>query len=50
MPYSATTASGLQEEAYFLQSVPEELVESDLEGLDYGAFDDYDVIRPWRRD
>jgi DNA helicase-2/ATP-dependent DNA helicase PcrA len=50
MPYSAATASGLQEETYFLQSVPEELVESDLEGLDYGAFDDYDVIRPWRRD
>ncbi len=50
MPYSATTAPGLQEEAYFLRSVPEELVESDLEGLDYSAFDDYDVIRPWRRD
>ncbi len=49
MPYSATGAHSAGETVYFLQSLPEELVDTDFIDPDPVAFDDYDNITPWRR-
>ncbi len=49
MPYSASGNHSPGETVYFLQNLPDHLVESDLIDPDPIGFDDYDNIIPWRR-
>ena len=49
MPFSARGAHSPGETVYFLQTLPEKLVDTDFIDPDSTGFDDYDHITPWRR-
>lgn len=48
MPYSATGGHSPGETVYFLQTLPDELVDTDFVDPDSIGFDDYAPITPWR--
>ena len=49
MHYSATGTHSAGETVYFLQTLPEKLIDTDFVDPDSTGFDDYDPITPWRR-
>jgi len=48
LPYAANRVPG-SEPSYFLESLPEELIDTDFIEPPSTGFDDYDQITPWQR-
>lgn len=49
--YGGTTSyPGTAGSVYFLESLPDKLVDQDVAGFKADGFSDYDVIRPWNRE
>ncbi len=49
MHYSASKAHDAGADAYFLQQVPEKLLDQEAIHPDFSSFDDYEAIAPWRK-
>jgi len=49
MHYSAAKTNDATADAYFLQQIPEKLLDQEAVHPDFSGFDDYEAIAPWRK-